>query len=52
MAKVMNTPEMRERFAAIGAETIANTPAQFGAFIDAESKRWEKVIRAAGVKVE
>ena len=52
MAKAMNTPELRERFAGVGAETIANTPAQFAGFIDAELKRWERVIRAAGVKVE
>ena len=25
MVKVMNTPEVRERFAAVGADTIANT---------------------------
>ena len=48
----MNTPALRERFAGVGAETIANTPAQFAAFIDAELRRWERVIRAAGVKVE
>ncbi len=52
MAKAMNTAELRDRFAGVGAETIANTPAQFAAFIDAELRRWEKVIRAAGVKVE
>lgn len=52
MIKAMNTQELRERFASVGADTIANTPAQFNAFIDAELKRWENVIRAAGVKVE
>jgi tripartite-type tricarboxylate transporter receptor subunit TctC len=52
MVKAMQTPELRERFAGVGADTVANTPAQFSAFIDAELKKWGQVIRAAGVKLE
>jgi tripartite-type tricarboxylate transporter receptor subunit TctC len=52
MVKVMNTPEVRERFAAVGADTIANTPAQYGAFVEAELKRWGKVIKSTGIKVD
>jgi tripartite-type tricarboxylate transporter receptor subunit TctC len=52
MTKAMKTPELRERFAGVGADTVANTPAQFSAFIDAELKKWGQVIRTAGVKLE
>ena len=52
MVKAMKTPELRERFAGVGADTIANTPDQFAAFIGAELKKWGEVIRAAGVKLE
>ena len=52
MVKAMNTQELRDRFAGVGAETIANTPAQYGAFVDAEMKKWGKVIKAAGVKAD
>ena len=52
MVKAMNTPELRERFSNVGAETIANTPAQYGAFVQAELKKWGKVIQATGVKVD
>jgi tripartite-type tricarboxylate transporter receptor subunit TctC len=52
MVKAMNTPELRERFAGVGSETVADTPAEYGAFVVAELKKWEKVIRATGVKVE
>jgi tripartite-type tricarboxylate transporter receptor subunit TctC len=52
MLKAMQTQELRERFAAVGAETIANTPAQFAAFVDAELRKWQKVVRATGVKVD
>jgi tripartite-type tricarboxylate transporter receptor subunit TctC len=52
MVKAMQTPELRERFASVGADMIANTPQQFGAFVDAELKKWGAVIKAAGVKAE
>jgi tripartite-type tricarboxylate transporter receptor subunit TctC len=52
MVKAMNTPELRERFASVGAETIANTPAEYGAFVQAELKKWGKVIQATGVRVD
>ena len=52
MVKAMNTPELRERFSNVGAETIANTPAEYGAFVQAELKKWGKVIQATGVKVD
>jgi len=52
MVKAMNTTELRERFSNVGAETIANTPAQYGAFVQAELKKWSKVIQATGVKVD
>jgi tripartite-type tricarboxylate transporter receptor subunit TctC len=52
MVKGINTQELRDRFTGVGAEPVANTPAEFAGFIRDELKRWEKVIRAAGVKAE
>ncbi len=52
MVKAMQTAELRERFASVGADMIANTPQQFGAFVEAELKKWGAVIKAAGVKAE
>ena len=52
MLKAMQTPELRERFASVGADMIANTPRQYGAFVEAELKKWGAVIKAAGVKAE
>ena len=50
--KAMSAPDVRERFAGVGADTVASSPAQYGAFVETELKRWEKVIRATGVKIE
>lgn len=52
MVKALKTPEMRERFAGIGAEALTSSPAEFNAFVEAETEKWGKLIRAIGVKVE
>lgn len=52
MVKAMNLPEMRERFASVGAETVAGTPAQFGTFVQTEIKKWSTVIKATGIRID
>ncbi|GAB3491029.1 tripartite tricarboxylate transporter substrate binding protein BugE [Curvibacter fontanus] len=37
-------PELKERFARLGAETTGGTPQQFAAVVKAESAKWKKVI--------
>ena len=50
IAKVLNTPQTRERFLATGAEVVASTPQVFAAEIKAESARLDKIFRAAGIR--
>ncbi len=50
--KILNTPEMKERLAAQGAEVLTNTPEQFSKFIRDEKSRWAQVIKTANLKVE
>jgi tripartite-type tricarboxylate transporter receptor subunit TctC len=40
------------RFADLGAETFATTPAEFGKYIADYTEKWAKVIRAADIKAE
>jgi tripartite-type tricarboxylate transporter receptor subunit TctC len=49
-AKIMSTPQMREKLAAIGLEPMGGTPAEFAAAIRAEAPYWERLIKEAGVK--
>ncbi len=37
-------PELKERFARLGAETTGGTPQQFASLVKAESAKWKKVI--------
>jgi tripartite-type tricarboxylate transporter receptor subunit TctC len=45
-------PEISARLANDGAEVIASTPEEFGAYIRAETEKWAKVVKAAGIKPE
>ena len=45
-------PKMQARFADLGVEATAMTPAQFGRLLADETEKWGKVIRAANIKVE
>ena len=50
--KVSAMPDVRERLAALGAEPVGNTPAEFARYIRSEIAKWAKVIKAAGIKAE
>ena len=52
LQKIYAQPDMKERMATGGFEAIGSSPKEFAAYIDLEVARWEKVIRAAGIKAE
>jgi len=47
----LSTPGMQNAIAALGSEVMTNSPAQFGAYIATQTKRWSEVGKAAGVRV-
>jgi tripartite-type tricarboxylate transporter receptor subunit TctC len=48
----LSDTQYKARFAALGAETFASSPADFGKFIVEYTEKWAEVIRAANVKAE
>jgi tripartite-type tricarboxylate transporter receptor subunit TctC len=52
IVKIVALPDVKERFAALGFEVIANSPDQFTAQIKVEIEKWGKVIRDAKIKAE
>ena len=46
----LNAPDVREQLLANGIESAVSTPAEFTAYIQSETVKWEKVIRAANLK--
>ena len=52
VAKVLASPEMREKFATQGALPVGNTPEQFAAYIRSEIEKWTRVVKFSGAKVD
>jgi tripartite-type tricarboxylate transporter receptor subunit TctC len=50
--RILKLPDVRERLQAAGAEPGSGTAADFGSFIDAEVKKWSKVVKASGAKAD
>src|SRR5258708_5426468 len=48
----LSDPKMKARFADIGGEVLAGSPAEFGRFMVAETEKWAKVVKFAGLKPE
>jgi len=52
LVKVLNSPDMRERMTAQGAEAAPDTPAEFSAFIARELAKYARIVKASGAKVD
>ncbi|HEU5284655.1 MAG TPA: tripartite tricarboxylate transporter substrate binding protein [Burkholderiales bacterium] len=50
--RALALPEVRRRFAEQGVRTIGGTPEQFGAYLQSQIKRWAKVVKDVGVRIE
>jgi len=52
MHKALASSDLRQRLATGGIEPLVNTPQEFASFIQAETQRYAKVIKSAGIKAE
>jgi tripartite-type tricarboxylate transporter receptor subunit TctC len=52
VVKALDTPEVRERLQAQGAEPMPGTPEAFASFMREEMARWAPVVKQAGVKLD
>ena len=48
--KIVQMPEVQERLSASGAEPVASTPEQFGAYLSAEVAKWGRVVKQAKIR--
>jgi tripartite-type tricarboxylate transporter receptor subunit TctC len=51
-AKALAQPEIKERLSVLGFEAIGSTPAEFAKYIDAESAKYQQIIKDAKIKTE
>ncbi len=45
-------PDVAERLAGLSVEARPNTPAECGAFVEAEMAKWERVVREANIRLD
>ncbi|MCY7369676.1 MAG: tripartite tricarboxylate transporter substrate binding protein [Polaromonas sp.] len=48
----LDSPEARNRFAVLMAEPVGSSPEQFGALMDRERAKYEKVVKASGARAD
>jgi len=51
-AKIVQTPEFRERLTTLGFEPVAETPAEFVAFLKRDRELAQKKVQASGAKLD
>ena len=52
VGKMLNSPEVGKRFSTAGLEPAPNTPDALAALIAQEIPKWQKVVKAANIRVE
>ena len=51
-AKALNLPDVRERLKSLGVEPVGSTSEQFGAYLNAEIAKYEKIVKDSGARVD
>ena len=49
---ILTLPDVKKQLASQGAEVLTSTPQEFGAFISSETKKWAKVVKLSGARVD
>ncbi|MBP6368984.1 MAG: tripartite tricarboxylate transporter substrate binding protein [Burkholderiales bacterium] len=52
VVKVLNSPDVREKMLAQGAEPSPQAPAEFASFIAREREKYARIVKASGAKVD
>jgi tripartite-type tricarboxylate transporter receptor subunit TctC len=52
LMRILQLPDVKERFANLGVDTIPGTPGDFSGFIKSEYAKFAKLIKDVGVKIE
>jgi tripartite-type tricarboxylate transporter receptor subunit TctC len=50
--RILMLPEVKEKFAVLGADPTPGTPERFGAVMVADAEKWGRVIKQAGVRAD
>jgi hypothetical protein len=51
-AKILRQPDIRERYAGLGAEPFGNSPDEFAAYCRSELAKWARVVKESGARAD
>jgi tripartite-type tricarboxylate transporter receptor subunit TctC len=52
IVKLLQLPEIKERFNALGAEVTPSTPDQLAALVKSDLVRWSKIVKDSGAQLD
>lgn len=52
LREIVQLSSLRSRFAGMAVELIADSPVEFAAYIDSESRKWKDVVRRSGARAD
>jgi len=52
LVRVMQQPDIKEKFAMLGVEAVSGTPEEFAAYMKSERTKYANLIKEAGIKAE
>ena len=52
VARILGQAEVRERYAALGAEPVGSSPDDFAAYCRSKLAKWARVVRESGAKAD
>lgn len=52
LVKVMQQPELKEKFASLGVDAVSGTPAELAVYMKSEKAKYARLIKEAGIKAE
>ena len=52
LAKALQSPELREKLAALGLEAVGSTPEQYAAHLREELAKYGRIVKSAGIRLE
>ena len=52
LRKLMHAPDTVKQLTRVGIDVVTSSPAEFQAFVKADTERWAKVVREANIRLE
>jgi tripartite-type tricarboxylate transporter receptor subunit TctC len=52
IAGIVSTPDINDQLSSQGADPVGSTPEEFGRYMQRETEKWAKVVKASGIRLD